>query len=811
MPGGYSDITDFAPIREKREPSPFDPILEKARDLVCERLEDAVSDMLDKADEVLLALVKETQNRDERALYETAREVAMEQRDIVQTHFQQLYRSDFQQRSDRARKIGKPFDAAEVSLDELELVGEDDLEETLKFNDMANKLRAYCDEELVALDQRVGVLLGDASLQAKDNPFSPQVICDAFKLACRQLEADAKVRRVLLKLFDDHVLDDIRSVYKDVNALLVRHSILPKIRYNVARGKDKAADGTSAEAQASGSGEHAAVGAGQDLFAILQKLVGSAAGGGGVAAGAGAGGGVALGPGAGGPAAAGSFPTLNSDGAGPGVALPAGAVVVQGAELIGLLTRIQQGDTGTAAGANVAIPAGSTGVVNVLHELKSSSVGAGMSPLDSMTLDIIAMLFDQLFDEPKVPNGVKGLIGRLQIPMLKVAIADKSFFSTKAHPARRLLDALGEIAMRLPADFSAANPMFDRIQAILQELVDGFQDNLEIFTTVREQLLALIAEEDQRIEDETQSTARHLEDMEKLALAKSVAQEEIRTRVEAHMAMPVPVREFLVQQWLKLLLLVHVKEGVDSQSWKDALEAMDQLIWSVTPKPVLEDKRKLASMLPALIKQLTAGLSAAGIEDGVRVSFFSDLMDLHKQAVSAPGPGVESAAGIIPSDQPHPLAVLARKNAPSESLDFTTTIEVKNPFGEGQVSVESNDLDFTAEAERGARAKREASIMRALENLKAGTWVEFREGKDQPAGKPLRLIFVSPRKTRYLFAADRAGKEIVQCTRAEMSRRFRIGEAVKLDEPPEESLFDRIMGKILGKLRTPGRTTLFPA
>ena len=103
---------------------------------------------------------------------------------------------------------------------------------------LAAKLRAYCDEELVALDQRVGVLLGDASLQANDNPFSPQVICDAYKHACRQVDASAGVRRVLLKLFDDHVLDDIRSIYKAVNALLVQNSILPKIRYRVARGQE---------------------------------------------------------------------------------------------------------------------------------------------------------------------------------------------------------------------------------------------------------------------------------------------------------------------------------------------------------------------------------------------------------------------------------------------------------------------------------------------------------------------------------------------------------------------------------------------
>ena len=58
-------------------------------------------------------------------------------------------------------------------------------------------------------------------------------------------------------------------------------------------------------------------------------------------------------------------------------------------------------------------------------------------------------------------------------------------------------------------------------------------------------------------------------------------------------------------------------------------------------------------------------------------------------------------------------------------------------------------------------------------------------------------------------ATDRAGKEIIQCSRAEIGRRFLMGQAVKLDEPPEESLFDRIMNGLLGKLRMSGRPALF--
>ncbi len=794
----YNDVFAAAPAPSVAESTPFDGILEKCQDLIVSRLDDAISDMLDSADDVLSALLKDTKNRDDIRLLEEARMLATAQRDVIEKHFHASYVGDFQRRCDRARKIGRPFQG-EYTLDDLELVDEDDLDETLKFNEMANRLRAYCEEELGALDQRVGVLLGDANLETKDNPFSPQVICDAFKHACRELDADVKVRRVLLKLFDDHVLDDIRALYKAVNALLVRNAILPQIRYSVARRPDGEAASTSATAvppapaaspgatartapTSVGTAPALPAGAAHDLFAVLQSLLTSNV--------------VPI-------AGTGGSSTGAVDGA--HVLPPGGVVVMQGAELLGALTRIQQGDFAALSGASPPSPAGTVSVVNVLHELKASSVASGMGQLDRMTLDIIAMLFDELFDDPKVPNGVKGLIGRLQIPVLKVAIADKSFFSTKAHPARRLLDAVGEMALRLPADFGDTHPLFAPIEQSLQSLVETFQEDTGIFTMVRERLRELIAAEDLRIEEERKSALKRAEELENLALARSVAEAELQTRFHSH-ALPQAVVEFLAQQWVKLMLLVYVREGAESAAWKDALDVVDQLIWSVEPKGSPEERRKLIGLVPNLLKRITAGIKAAGIEDAVREHFFAELMKSHTQVLGLAQP-VASAAPAQASSPPQTArgASAAGKSASQASagVNFKAPITVQNPFGEGEVKVESLDLDFTSEAAAGARAKREASIRRALDNLQVGCWFEFRDSENGSARRPAKLVFISPRKSRFVFAVDRAGKEVIQCTRAEISQRLRLGDAVKLDDAPEESLFDRIMHTLLSKLRMP--------
>src|SRR5258707_5938874 len=83
--------------------------------------------------------------------------------------------------------------------------------------------------------------------------------------------------------------------------------------------------------------------------------------------------------------------------------------------------------------------------------------------------------------------------------------------------------------------------------------------------------------------------------------------------------------------------------------------------------------------------------------------------------------------------------------------------------------------------------------------MEMGTWVEFRPKGDGEEHRAAKLLFVSPKKTRYLFS-DRRGQNVLELSRAEIVRRLRSGEAVRLDDQPEEPLFDRIMtGLEIGK------------
>ena len=723
--------------------SAFDALLTQCRDLFCAQLDAAFAAMLEKTDEALAELATKTQNRETQKLYLEAKELARSKRAEFEKQFHMRFLGEFQTRANKAKKIGGSFSDSALSSLELSLVADDDLEETLKFNELAARLRRICEEEINALDQRVGVLLGDADLQSEENPFSPQAVCDAYKQACKQLVEKTELRPVFLALFDDHVLDAIRSIYKAVNDLLVQNSILPKIRYGAAR-KDKAKKKKFKEVDSDDEDESPA----EDMFAALQKLMAAAGGGGG-----------------------------GSGGPGTGVG---GTPLMQGAELLGSLTQLQlDGLAALGAGATLPLGGGAPGGTNILHELKSSSVGSSMGQMDAMTLDIVARLFDQLFDDPKIPLGAKGLIGRLQIPMLKAAIADKEIFKNKDHPARLLLDSLGEIAIRLPADFNTDSALFGHLEAILQELTTGYKDDIEIFTVVREGLIALMNSEDERIEAEAQAAAEKVVQEEALAVAKSAAQAAVSARLQAG-ALPGPVLEFIIEQWLQLMMLIHVKRGAPSEPWDHAIAVVDDLIWSVQPNKTKEDRRKLAKMVPGLIKSITAGLQTAGIDDSVREAFFPELMGLHTAILSAPvnrAPAAEAPKG------------------PAASLNFTANISMKNPFGDGKVQVLDGDPEETA-----MNLSRHGTDPDAL---RVGDWFEWKApagSEEEVKHRPVRLIFMTPRKSRYIFC-DRGKTEYIECTRNEIVRRLRTGEAVLMEEEPEVPFFERIMGGVISKMK----------
>ncbi|MFN0315821.1 MAG: DUF1631 domain-containing protein [Burkholderiales bacterium] len=751
-------------------------LLQECRKMAQERLAQSLTSMLNKMEETLWKMAEGTKDRELQDVYLLAKDKAKAQRAAIERQFKQRFDTEFDRRLHKQPKSEEG--PSDFDLSTMTLVEDEDLSGALKVKDLSTKARGLYSEELNALDQRIGVLIRDPQLKSEDNPLSPDTVYAAFKQACDEIEAGLKVKMVILSLFDEQVRTEMNGIYKDINSLLVKNSVLPQIRFGggrtpggapnrgaaaalaaaaMAPGAQRtpqqnapagpgmggpaqgaagmggmggpsqggagiqgqmhggAMPGAMPEGYAAPTGETAAGGSEQDFFGLLQGLLIRQYGGGAPVAGSAGATAPTSGPATGpGGAIAGGYPNLGVGGGtmtgnyphpgSPGGGMPGGypgsgpvgggtsatpthtgshvgsatgpVRILSGADLVGALTQIQHGDASVIKGVpnSLAAAIAAPGAVNILRDIKSTPFGQGMGEADNMTLDIVSMLFDHILDDKKIPDAMKVLIGRLQIPILKVAILDKSFFQTKQHPARRMLNTLGEFGLGLGADFQISNPLFKQVSAILQNLIQQFKDDLSLFEKAETDLEQVIASEDRRAETEASRAARLMELREKLEVSRATAQAEVKNRAEAGQ-MPQAVLKFLAEEWIKLLVMAHAKAGAESPAWKSAIETMDQLIWSVSPKPTSDERRKLGSLLPVLLKRVEKGMQIVGTQEEVRKKFLSKLMRCHTKVINSAGDALRKAARATAATaaKTEPARTPASASPPS-SLDTIPTL-----------------------------------------------------------------------------------------------------------------------------------------
>ena len=104
------------------------------------------------------------------------------------------------------------------------------------------------------------------------------------------------------------------------------------------------------------------------------------------------------------------------------------------------------------------------------------------------------MLFQFVLDDRCLAEPMKAVISRLQIPIIKVAMQDMSFFGETSHPARRLLNEMTTAALGWVAEddfekdsfYQAVNDAVDRVSAEFVDDIGIFGEVLADFISYRE-------------------------------------------------------------------------------------------------------------------------------------------------------------------------------------------------------------------------------------------------------------------------------------------------------------------------------------
>lgn len=759
--GNVVAIGDHPRARARLSPQESASVMTDCRELALDRISRSLAGMLDRVEDDLFELAEKASDRDAQNVYLDARAQARSKRPAIESTFR-MHFVDFFNRKVRGEATHAPDGK---STGEMSLVNDEDLEQSIAVSEMARKMHSTCESELYALSQRFGFLLERPELADDANPLSPATIFEALKDACDQIEAGYKVRLTLLRMFENHVAADLERVYHDLNSHLVQRQILPEIRPSIRRSTSAPGAERRSQAPAAGSGAPAAGAAGgpapEDVFRTLAQFLGMAGSG---SAGGGSGGGAFGGPAAGGMALAAGAPAPNG-GSGTFSFPGGGAPPAQG--FVQALTRMHQGAPAAGEGAQG----------NVLRELRSAPQSASLAPLDAMTIDIVAMLFDYIFDDRQIPARVKAVLGRLQIPTLKVALLDKAFFSSKAHPARRLLDRLASASIGLDETTTRGAATLAEIEDVVSRVLNEFDTDIALFDSLTADVEAFLAEQERAHEAIVETTSRWVEAREREEIARLTAEDEVERRVAAHAYVPGPVRTMLAGPWCVALASAQLRDGENGPGWKSLVSTMDDLLWSVEPKPAAEDRRRLVGMLPAMLRSLHDGLDREQTTQAERDAFFGALVDCHAAAVKA---GLKGIAMLDPAPHPEPepveLPSVERSMVPAGDIQVEE-IRLKTPRGKGPVrNVFTRSGIWT--------------------NLPRGTWVEFsREGSAIVHG---RLTWISPAKGVYLFTNALASAGAISISPEALAEQMRRGEARIMDGAP---LVDRAVDSMLAHLR----------
>jgi Protein of unknown function (DUF1631) len=390
----------------------------------------------------------------------------------------------------------------------------------------------------------------------------------------------------------------------------------------------------------------------------------------------------------------------------------------------------------------------SPALLEELQARKQALKRAAESPVERATIEIVALLFQAILTEERIPAAVRVWFARLQMPVLRVAVGEPDFFATIDHPARRLIDRMGACVMGFESSARAVSESLEgEIRRIVQ-VVEAYPDTgRRVFQTVLtefERFLENYFKSEPSIKRGV-SLAQQVEQRETLAIQYTIELRKLLNEVPVQEG----VRQFLFQVWADVMAMTAVRTGAQSEATKAMRAAASDLIWSAGAKVTREERAEVIRKLPPLLKKLRDGMDSAGVP--------KDKQDGHVQSLNESLAAAFSAkAAAIPAERFEELR--ERLEALEEMLPDAGDVQLDQTL---MIDLSGDDRDAMEVVSDGGSAPTPAMLSWARE-LQVGSWymLEYGGKNDavqlawQGARKHLSL-FVTPQGRCLLFDQNR--------------------------------------------------------
>ncbi|MDO9316517.1 MAG: DUF1631 family protein [Burkholderiaceae bacterium] len=498
------------------------------------------------------------------------------------------------------------------------------------------------------------------------------------------------------------------------------------------------------------------------------------------------------------------------------------------------MTNLPYADPGPAS-AYVDDASAGLMAVNLIRAHREELVQASTGKLDHMVIDVVGSLFDQILSDTRVPPQMAREIARLQLPVLRVALVDSTFFSSRRHPVRRFVNRIASLACAFDDfDDGPGKEFVERVRGLVQEIVEGDFDQVDLYAAKLAELESFI----------TQQATSEVKGRGAIAVLET-KETDLRTQQRyliqlqgalASVAMPEFLRSFLCQVWSQALVQAARKQGADGEPTKRYRNVGRDLVMSVQPKGSPGMRKRFLMQLPTLMRDLNEGLKLIGWPEAAQKEFFAQLLPAHAESLKVPAmteldynmlskqlesifnsgvPGQGDSVRVDPGlAVPLTSAEIEQRFTPEEArqvglidertVDWAQPVDI-DPRNEPAPATDNQPLNIgvdinldlvtadPAEASHGARLIDHLRIGFAYQMLLKDQW------------QKVRLTYMSPGRSFFVFTHGRNLQETISLTARMLAR---MCEAERLRAVENNYLMERATSrarKQLAELTTNSR------
>jgi hypothetical protein len=269
-------------------------------------------------------------------------------------------------------------------------------------------------------------------------------------------------------------------------------------------------------------------------------------------------------------------------------------------------------------------------VANAVRERSDELKKKAGTDSEKAIIEVVGLMFQSILDEERIPSTIRVWFSRLQVPVLRVALAEPEFFNSLDHPARKLIDRMGSCVLGFDASAINGSALEGEIRRIVQVIEQYPETGARVFQLVYDEFEAFLAKflSEKEGTSRVVGVAQQLEQKETLVIQYTI---EMRDMLKD---MPVrdEIRDFLFKTWSEVLAVSTIRDGAkhaDTQAYK---RAAADLVWAAGAKPNRNERTRVIQSLPPLLHILRQGLTLVGVRGAAQDAHVKVLTDTLAEA-----------------------------------------------------------------------------------------------------------------------------------------------------------------------------------